>query len=106
MGKAARTAVLIYWKSKLSTINTPEDRSVFAKREGQALRFVYKSPDATVSPFNLKRLKISNIAVSRPADKGFSARNSFQSRMQHTSRRRVKRPIDMGFRLVALRSPQ
>jgi len=72
MGKAVHVAVLKYWKSKLSTINTPEDCSMSAKQEGEDLCFVYKFPDVEVSPFNLMSLKISNVAVSR-VDKGFSA---------------------------------
>jgi len=57
-----------------------------AEQEGKDLRFVYKFPDAEVSPFNLMSLKRSNIAVSR-ADEGFSALISFRSHMRYTSGR-------------------
>ena len=51
---AAGSAVLEYWDSKISTINTPEDRSRYAKQEITDLRFVYKDPGTGVSPFKLE----------------------------------------------------
>ena len=54
MGKATRTAVLNYWKSELLNTNTPEGRSVSTETEVKGLRFVYKFPDAEVSPFQPK----------------------------------------------------
>jgi len=88
MGKATHAALLNHWRSELSTIDTLEGRSVSAKKEGKGLCFVYKFPDVEVSLFNIKSLKISNITVFRlDLDKAFSAQNSCQSHMQHTSRR-------------------
>ena len=80
MGKVARGAVLNYWKSKISTINTPEDRSQYAKRERTDLRFVYKDPGAAVSPFKLEGPEHDDLTVlsSRAARMAFFALNSFR----------------------------
>lgn len=73
MRKAAQSAVLVYWNSKLLAVNTPEDRSLQAKREGKDLRFVYKDPGARVSPFDSGGSGSYLTSVSSRADAEFSA---------------------------------
>lgn len=55
--------MLNYWKSKFSTINTPEARSRHAKHLITDLWFVYKDPGAGVCLFITRRFQTSNGAV-------------------------------------------